>query len=93
MGYVEHGIETTAPGKDNRSFRTTGLLTFAEQTCFILTGTGAAWVAAVQETTPTLAPWPGSPSPEIPHWDVDQRNCAWLASSSKNSRCPPPTRS
>jgi hypothetical protein len=43
-GYVEHGIETTRPGMPTRSFMKASSLAFEDDTCFLLTDSGASFV-------------------------------------------------
>lgn len=43
-GYVEHAREITLPGEDGRAFHSTGNLTFAKRTCFVLTAAGLSAV-------------------------------------------------
>lgn len=44
QGHVEHGIEMTLPGAEGRTFVEVSSLAFAEDTCFLLTADGAAFV-------------------------------------------------
>jgi hypothetical protein len=51
QGYVEHRVETTARGKDRRTFRRTSMLTLTARTCVVLTESGAAWVRRVMKAS------------------------------------------
>ncbi|MCA9067958.1 MAG: hypothetical protein KDA84_03495 [Planctomycetaceae bacterium] len=50
LGFVEHAREITRMEDDGRDFRSTGHLTFAERTCFILTEKGAEFARHLEET-------------------------------------------
>jgi hypothetical protein len=47
QGHAEHGLETTAPAAGRRTFRRVPNLRFREDTCFVLTPGGAAWVRSL----------------------------------------------
>lgn len=50
LGFVEHAREITRMEDDGREFRSTGNLTFAERSCFILTEKGAEFARHLEET-------------------------------------------
>lgn len=51
LGFVEHAREITRMEDDGREFRSTGNLTFAEKSCFILTEKGSEFARQLEETT------------------------------------------
>src|SRR5437870_2774956 len=79
QGYVEHAVETTAPGRSTRCFGAMGGLNFTRKDCFALTAEGARLVQAVY--APPSVPqgaaqnWSQLPvlqnltQPLVPRWD------------------------
>ena len=96
-GLVGHGSEVTLRGYDGREFRSTGNLTFAETTCFVLTELGI-------EFTQNLFDIPGRSSAEkniapgqehksnsetyLPQWDEISRKLSFNGHLVKHFRWP-----
>jgi hypothetical protein len=80
-GYVAHAREVTVDGDDGREFRSTGNLTFSEQTCFVLTDDGVAHARKCFANDKSLAaPVNGQSAGSdrksrnaVPEWDVNVR--------------------
>jgi hypothetical protein len=81
-GYVLHAREVTRPGKEGRQFHPARGLIFAERSCFVLTGAGAAFAAFLGNETarlrrrfPDLAISHDVVPAELPtpRWDGDRR--------------------
>jgi hypothetical protein len=76
--YVLHGMETTQPGEERRTFRDAGVMRFERRSCFVLTEVGKTFAreegcAPVVEQ-PTLAPVNViAPSVIVPTWDRDRQ--------------------
>lgn len=80
-GYVLHAREVTVEGDDGREFRSSGDLTFSEQTCFVLTDDGVAHAQTViANQGASVAPINGhgtrngrAPQNSVPDWDGEVR--------------------
>jgi hypothetical protein len=86
QGYVRHAAETTRAGKEERSFRPTGRLSFTEHTCFICTELG---LAISTPEMPAAAPDVEVAKPPVsPHWDKGARELRWGTYLIKQFRTP-----
>jgi hypothetical protein len=76
--FVLHGIETTQPGEERRTFRPGGAIRFARRSCFVLTESGLSFaceratVAAIDRATPPPA-IDVVPPAIVPTWDRDRQ--------------------
>jgi hypothetical protein len=76
--YVQHGMETTQPGEDRRTFRAGGAIRFDRRSCFVLTEAGIAFAhqgtsALCLESPLPLATENGAPLATVPIWDPDRQ--------------------
>lgn len=79
-GYVEHALETTPSGSEERRFEREGRLSFSQGTCFVLTERGADLlpkrvrpVKAGGGRLPRFRHGRGVVPRAGPHWDADCR--------------------
>jgi hypothetical protein len=99
-GYIEHGVETTAPDDESRHFRRVPLLTFSDMTCIVLTRSGIAvardtccgkFMVAIAKpqvsTYDTLIP---DVLPYLPKWDNQRRQLRVRAAIVKEFKLPSP---
>ena len=76
--HVQHGMETTQPGEERRTFRAGGAIRFDRRSCFVLTEAGIAFArqgssALVIESPASLPSNNGSPPVAVPIWDPDRQ--------------------
>jgi len=88
-GLIDHAVEVTMPGDENRSFRRPNRPLFCKKTCFVLTSAGAETARAIGgnshpgivtvnrptvfETKLSSFSTAISPEPLVPKWDRDRQ--------------------
>ncbi|MEX2137777.1 MAG: hypothetical protein WD894_00835 [Pirellulales bacterium] len=75
---VQHGMETTQPGEDRRTFRAGGAVRFDRRSCFVLTEAGMAFAREASSTPvidqPLVSATNDAPQAVIvPTWDRDRQ--------------------
>jgi len=79
-GYVEHAEEITSPGRDGRAFRRTGVGSFSNSTCFVLTEVGCEFAKHMQKDIES--PLSAEPQPDA----ADETTGAGPTFDSKSER-------
>jgi hypothetical protein len=76
--FVLHGMETTQPGEERRTFRAGGAIRFERRSCFVLTEAGIAFArealcTPVVDQPTSLATNDVAPAAIVPTWDRDRQ--------------------
>jgi hypothetical protein len=75
---VLHGLETTQPGEDRRTFRAAGAMRFDRRSCFVLSEAGMAFArkldcAPLGNPPAIMQPIESVPLARVPRWDRDRQ--------------------
>jgi hypothetical protein len=74
-GYIEHRLELTSPGDNERTFRQMGMLGLCPKSCFVLTQAGAEFARNVDSSVENAQS--SSDLAAAPRWDAVRREL-WL---------------